>query len=165
MTYLAEHNVMALPLAARTPRPYERAPARLRCRDPRWPQVAAALATLRADKRRSVRIVDADCGAGSLLLCAVRFARALGFTAIEARGVDRAPTLIGRARAAAAALHDPAIGITFEHGTPGAVQDERDFPADIVLWHGDRHSNDQATEQALAQAGRALIVDQPRAAA
>ncbi len=169
MTYVAEFGVTGLRLAPRTASPRNRMPARPRCRDSRWPQVAAALAALRADKRRSVRIVDADCGAGTLLLCAVRFARALGFTAIEARGVAAAPALIGRARAAAAALHDPAIGITFEQGMPGAVQDEIDFPADIVLWHGGEPSEGQAarraTEQALASAGRAVIADRPEAAA
>ncbi|WP_010184929.1 hypothetical protein [Sphingomonas sp. PAMC 26605] len=166
MTYVAEHGVPGVRLTPRPRRPARRAPVPPRCRDSRWPQVAAALAALRADKRCSVRIVDADCGAGTLLLCAVRFARALGFTAIEARGVTAAPALIGRARAAAATLHDPAVGITFEQGVPGTVQDEVDFPADIVLWHGCQRCDDRAarraTERALASAGRALIADQPR---
>lgn len=169
MTYLAECGVAGPRLARRALRRPERMPRKPRCRDARWPHVAAALAALRADKRRSVRIVDAECGAGTLLLYAVRFARALGFTAIEARGVAAAPALIGRARAAAATLDDPAIGITFEQGAPGAVQDEIAFPADIVVWHGGERSANSAaghaTEQALTRAGRTLIADAPRAAA
>lgn len=169
MTHVAELGVIGLRLAPRPASARRRNAARPRCRDARWPQVVAALAALRVEKRRSVRIVDADCGAGTLLLCAVRFARAIGFTAIEARGLDRAPASIRRARSAAAGLHDPAIGITFEQGTPATAQDEVDFPADIVLWHGGRRGEDhaalRATEQALARAGRALIADRPRAAA
>ena len=41
-------------------------------------------------------------------------AKALGFTAIEGRGIDGSPAMIGRARVAAARLHEPAIGLTFE---------------------------------------------------
>lgn len=107
--------------------------------DPRWPLVAAALATLRDGHRCSVRIVDADCGAGSLLLQLVRHARALGFTAIEGRGIDGSPALIGRARAAAARLSDPAIGVEFELADMvSALREEFDLPADIVIWHGGR---------------------------
>ena len=82
--------------------------------DPRWPAIGEALASLRDAKRRAVRIVDADCGAGAILIQALRHARALGFTAIEGRGIDSSPALIGRARAAAARLHDPAIGVAFD---------------------------------------------------
>ncbi|TPG52026.1 SAM-dependent methyltransferase [Sphingomonas glacialis] len=133
------------------------------CRDPRWPEVAAALAALRAAKRCSVRIVDAECGTGTLLLCAARFARALGFTAIEARGVDDAPALLDRACAAAAQMHDPAIGITFERGEPiAALCEESEFPADIVLWHGCKgkeHADTERAEHVAACAGHALIAD------
>ncbi len=163
MTYVAEHTIDGPALL----RPNTRKPglARPRCRDARWPEVAATLAALRATKRRSVRIVDADCGAGSLLLCAVRFARALGFTAIEARGIDDAPALVGRARAAAAEMHDPAIGITFERGEPiAALDEESDFPADIILWHGGRGPDAKRAERAVACAGQISIADHPRCA-
>lgn len=138
MTHVAEHSIVAT-LALRPPVRLRRAAAARRphCRDARWPALAAALDALRAGHRNSVRIVDTDCGAGALLLCAVRYARALGFTAIEARGIDDAAALVGRARAAAAALHDPAIGVTFETAdVVRALDEEADFPADIVLWHG-----------------------------
>ncbi|MBY9064772.1 SAM-dependent methyltransferase [Sphingomonas yunnanensis] len=96
--------------------------------------MALALAELRSARRRAVRIVDADCGDGALLLAAARQARALGFVAIEARGIDGAPTLIARARAAAAALDDAAIGIRFDCADMvAALAQEHDLPADIVL--------------------------------
>ena len=50
--------------------------------DPRWPQVESVLAALSASGRRAVRIVDAECGTGTLLLEALKQARRLGFTAI-----------------------------------------------------------------------------------
>lgn len=68
--------------------------------DPRWPAVAMALKSLHEEGRFSIRIVDADCGAGSLLIHAAHHARAMGYTAVEARGIDGSPALIGRARAA-----------------------------------------------------------------
>lgn len=102
--------------------------------DPRWLRVAARLRGLRQAGRRSVRIVDADCGAGGLLLHAAAHARSLGFVAIEVRGIDRSPALIGRARAAAARCSDPAIGARFEVADMVAMLgEEQDFPADILL--------------------------------
>lgn len=161
MTHLAEHFIVGFALdqpRARPRRVGARTP-RIRCRDSRWPAVTAALAALRAAKRSSVRIIDADCGAGKMLLCAVRYARLLGFTAIEGRGIDDAPALIARARVAAADVKDPAIGITFETGNAiGALHDENDFPADIVVWHKSR-SCDVAVAHAVSAAGRTLISD------
>lgn len=129
--------------------------------DPRWPFVTAALAALRDKHRCAVRIVDADCGAGALLFEAVRHARKLGFTAIEGRGIDGSPALVGRARAAASRISDHAIGVDFEMtDMVAALRDEQDFPADVVLWHGseeeDRHAG---VVDALMRAGRAVIGD------
>ncbi len=167
MTHVADHTIgpvltgLAFPHRRRraaAPRKQGRIP---RCRDARWPLLAAAIAGLRAARRRSVRIVDADCGAGTLLLCAVRYAQALGFTSIEARGIDKAPALVDRARHAAARISDPAIGISFETTDPTrALDEESDFPADIVLWHGPR-GNDGIAARAVAAAGRTLIADPP----
>lgn len=169
MTHVADHSIAS---SFFHPAPRTREPASIRpasgCRDERWPAVAAALASLRAARRRSVRIVDADCGAGGLLLSAVRHARALGFTAIEARGIDAAPALVGRARAAAATLDDAAIGITFETAAlVEALSDEADFPADIVVWHGragGRTGCDAEERRAVARAGHTLIADVDSAA-
>lgn len=107
-------------------------------RDPRWPAIDAALTRLRDQKRRAVRIFDADCGAGTLLLRALAHARTLGFTAIEGRGIGASPALIGRARAAAARLADPAIGVAFDVADPAdALRDEAEMPPEILLCHGD----------------------------
>ncbi len=123
--------------------------------DPRWPAIGEALASLRDAKRRAIRIVDADCGAGALLIQALRHARALGFTAIEGRGIDTSPALIGRARAAAAKLHDPAIGIAFDVADPvEGLRDEVEAPAEILLCH------DRAVVAPLG-AGERIIGDRP----
>lgn len=163
MTYFAEQE---LPILLRwRPPPRDRHRVRKRksiyCKDARWPAVAKALAALHGAKRRSVRIVDTDCGAGGLLLCAVRYARTLGFTAIEARGISHVEASIRRAQAAAANLHDPAIGISFEAAElVRALDDEEDLPADIIIWHG-RAPHSNAESRAVANAGRALISDPP----
>ncbi|MEI5688811.1 SAM-dependent methyltransferase [Sphingomonas kyungheensis] len=135
--------------------------ARGACADPRWPQIVAALAALRERHRRAVRIVDADCACGTLLIAAARHAHAAGFTGIEARGIHRSPTLIGRARAAAARLHDPAIGVVFERAeAQQALAAEADFPADIVLWHDAGPAGESAgVRAAVAAAGRWIIGD------
>jgi hypothetical protein len=130
--------------------------------DPRWPQIAAALADLRARHRHSVRIVDADCACGTLLIETVRHARALGFFSIEGRGINGAPTMIGRARAAAARLHDPAIGLTFELADMAeALAQEADFPADIVVYHGRHGEGDQPGIARLLAAAGDLVVSGP----
>ncbi len=166
MTHLAEHTLPGLPLRRR-PNRIRTAPRdrrRVHSRDERWPVIAAELSRLRAAKRCSVRIIDADCGTGTLLLCAVRYARALGFTAIEARGIDTAPALIARACVAASKVHDPAIGLTFETADIACALDEEiEFPADIVLWHGSGREEASAA-RAVARAGRALIADKGVAA-
>lgn len=157
MNNVAEHAIPR-PVAPRH-RVAPLVPRSLRCRDARWPEVAAALDGLRASRRCSIRIVDTACGTGDLLLCAVRHARVLGFTAIEARGIDDAPALVDRARTAAAGLHDPGIGITFETANLiDALDEEADLPADIVLWHGCKGC-DATVERAIAAAGRTLIAD------
>jgi hypothetical protein len=135
--------------------------------DPRWPAVAARLALLREQRRRAVRIVDADCGAGTLLVHAVLHARSLGFTAIEGRGIDGSPALIGRANAAAGRLRDPAIGLAFEVGDMArALGDEEDCPADIVLWHGSANGCEPPfVRDALARASDLVVGDHLRSGA
>ena len=127
--------------------------------DDRWPAITAAIANLRERGRRSIRIVDCDCGAGETLLCAARYARSLGFTAVEARGVDGASALVARACLRASRVHDPAIGVTFERRDPvSALRDEADFPADIVLWRSARAKR-QAILGALNDAADIAIGD------
>jgi len=128
--------------------------------DPRWPVIAAALAALRDDGRHAVRIVDADCGAGSLLLQAVHHARSLGFTAIEGRGIDGSPALTGRARAAANRCTNLAIGTTFEVADMvTALREEHDLPADLVIWHGMTKDRRPEVASALGNAGRIVVGD------
>ncbi|WP_230768913.1 SAM-dependent methyltransferase [Sphingomonas sp. Leaf4] len=121
--------------------------------DPRWADVAATLAALRGGRRHAVRIVDTDCGCGTLLIAALAHARSLGFTAIEGRGLDRSPACLGRARRAAAALHDPAIGVAFDAtDVATALDQEAEAPADILLCH-------HALPAHAPTAGRVVIAD------
>jgi SAM-dependent methyltransferase len=132
--------------------------------DARWPEIVAALKALRAARRHAVRIVDADCACGALLIATLRQARMLGFTAIEGRGIDGAPAMIGRARAAATRLRDPAIGVEFDLAdVEDALASEADFPADIVLWHGDALADHRhGLARALAAAGDVVIAGPAR---
>lgn len=128
--------------------------------DPRWPGIMASLAALRERGRHAVRIVDANCGAGSLLLHALHHARAIGFTAIEGRGIDGSPALIGRARAAASRQQDAAIGVAFEMADMvAALRDEHDLPADIVIWHGPGKQDLDPTVLFAIRAAGSCIVD------
>lgn len=103
-------------------------------KDRRWPAMLRKLKGLRKLGRRAVRIVDADCGAGELLIHAVRRAREMGFLAIEGRGIDADPRLIASACRAAARQSDPAIGLVFEQGDPEKVmREEAEYPADLLL--------------------------------
>lgn len=130
--------------------------------DPRWPAIADALEELRERGRQAIRIVDADCGAGSLLLHALHHARALGFTAIEGLGIDGSPALVGRARAAASRAPDAGIGVVFEvDDVVASLERESEFPADILLWHGSR-SEDHAIIGELHRAGNLVIGDEDR---
>lgn len=127
--------------------------------DPRWSAVSNALTALREKGRHAVRIVDADCGAGSLLLHALHHARRLGFTAIEGRGVDGSPALIGRARAAAARTPDIAIGVVYEVADMRtALEQEAEFPADIVLCPVER-CRDHALVAGLLRAADVVVGD------
>ncbi|WP_294331839.1 SAM-dependent methyltransferase [uncultured Sphingomonas sp.] len=123
------------PLAARLRHALCDAAERVAMQDLRWPMVAARLEAMREEGRRSIRIVDAACGDASLLLLAVRTARALGFVAIEARGVDLDGALLAQARRVAATIRDAAIDLRFYVGTAdAAMRDELAFPADILLY-------------------------------
>lgn len=103
-------------------------------KDRRWPAMLRKLKGLRKRGRRSIRIVDTDCGAGELLIHAVRRAREMGFVAIEGRGIDADPRLIASALRAAARQSDPAIGLVFEQGDPDKVmREEAEYPADLLL--------------------------------
>lgn len=126
-------------------------------RDRRWPAMLRTLKRLRKRGRHSIRIVDADCGAGDLLIHAARRARELGFVAIEGRGIDTDPRLVASARCAAARQADPAIGLVFELGDQdAAMRDEAEFPADLLLCSASRADAHATAESARAAADRVL---------
>jgi len=114
--------------------------------DRRWAPALRTLRGLRKRGRRSIRIVDVNCGDGSLLIQVVRAARSLGFVAIEGRGVDRDPVLVTAARLSSALLKDRAIGLTFDAGEgANALHEEAELPADLVFY-----AEDDAGAAALA---------------
>ncbi len=128
--------------------------------DPRWPRIEAALLALRSSGRHAVRIVDADCGAGTLLLHALGHARQLGFTAVEGHGINRSSLLIGLARSAARRAADPALGVDFEVADiVAALRDEQDLPADIVICHDVARDQRPEAARAVRNAGRIVIAD------
>ncbi len=152
----AARIVPARPLVRAHPAPVRRSVQA----DPRWPRIVAALQALRDAHRHAVRIVDADCACGTLLIAVARHARALGFTAIEGRGIDGSPALIGRARAAAQRLHDPAIGLTFDMtDMRGALLQEAEAPADLLLWTGARPAAATGMTAVLRAAATLVIAD------
>lgn len=125
--------------------------------DRRWPMIVRKLASLRNRGRRSLRVVDVNCGAGDLLLAVARQARALGFVAIEGRGVDPDAVKVIDAIAAAARLRDPAIGLVFELGDGrAALREEADFPADLVLYAA-QERNQAAVRDMARSAGRTAL--------
>jgi SAM-dependent methyltransferase len=109
--------------------------------DRRWPMIVRKLTALRRRGRRSLRVIDVRCGAGDLLFAVARQARALGFVAIEGRGVDPDAAKIGAAAAACRRHRDPASDFIFEQGDGrAALREEAEFPADFVLYPPDEPS-------------------------
>lgn len=99
-----------------------------------WARIDAALGELRAQGRHAVRILDLGCGPGTWTLRTALRARALGFVAVEARGIDISHELIGLARAAAKQVADPAIGLEFEVcDLETALAGEDDRSSDLTL--------------------------------
>lgn len=130
-----------------------------------WPPLIHRLKSLHIQGRRSVRIVDTHCGSGDLLIAAARYARTLGFLAIEGRGIDTNHRLIAKARRAAAQENDPAIGLHFETGKArAALHDETAFPADLLITDIKRHD---PLLDALAKSAADLVLtasaDRPQA--
>ncbi len=126
-------------------------------KDRRWPAILRKLKGLRKRGRQSIRIVDVDCGAGELLIQAVRRARVLGFVAIEGRGIDSDPRLIANARQAAFRQTDPAIGLVFEKGDMNrAMREETEFRADLLLCPASKENARQLAELAHA-AGETVL--------
>lgn len=99
-----------------------------------WSRVERALAGLASAGRRSVSIVDTDCGDGALLLRAAGRARALGLVAVDVVGFDSSVVNIASARAAAALRRaDPAVGCRFDLRALGTPLPIEDGDADIII--------------------------------
>jgi SAM-dependent methyltransferase len=81
-----------------------------------WRRLDATLQRLAANNQRSLRLLDAGCGPGTWLRRTVLRARELGFTSIEAHGIDISPAMLALARETTAFIDDPAISIQLEEG-------------------------------------------------
>ena len=121
-----------------------------------WERIDGALLDLQAHHRHAIRILDLGCGDGRWLIRATDRARALGFTAIEGRGVDTDAAAVAAATAAAQAHADLAIGLSFEVGALGEVlEEEGDNACDIILCLGD--TLDRVGSGAIPLVARAMI--------
>lgn len=102
--------------------------------------VERALLRLRHEGRRAIRIVDVDCGTGRRLARVVRRARALGFTAVEARGCAASREAAAVAARTGARRPDPGVGWTFDaEAADAALAAERaGHDADLILAPGTR---------------------------
>ncbi|HST37049.1 MAG TPA: hypothetical protein VLK25_10535 [Allosphingosinicella sp.] len=117
-------------------------------------RVDAFLTTARRAGRRAIMIVDNKCGDGRMLIRVAKRASALGFIVVDARGFDRAPEHIERARAAARFCRDPNIRLNFalrEGSAPLLLDDE----ADLML--ADPDEDPPSALQELTWSGGVLI--------
>jgi SAM-dependent methyltransferase len=82
-----------------------------------WDAIEIALRGMRAGGKETLKVLDLGCGPGTWLRRAVTRARQLGFTHIEALGLDIATVQLQRARIHARALAEQeGIAIRFERG-------------------------------------------------
>lgn len=97
-------------------------------------RIARALAEFRNHGHRAVRMLDLDCADGSRLLGAAETARALGFVAIEGRGVSLWTAGIRHARRQAEIDAHPSTSLVFEIAEPiAALASEHDGAADLIF--------------------------------
>lgn len=97
-------------------------------------RIEAELHELRLGGRRSIRMLDLGCGSGERLLHAAKHARALGFVAIEGRGVDLSPLRIRHARQQARVDAHPSTILQFDMAEAiQALAAEHDGAADLIF--------------------------------
>jgi SAM-dependent methyltransferase len=101
-----------------------------------WRRIDTTLKHMAAEHRRTLRLLDVGCGPGTWIRRVALRARALGFTTIEAHGIDLSPAMLALARTSAATLNDPAITITFTEGdiTAGLGEEYHDFDMTLCLY-------------------------------
>ncbi|RYD99501.1 MAG: methyltransferase domain-containing protein [Sphingomonadales bacterium] len=101
---------------------------------PSMARITAALAERRREGRRSIRILDLECGDGERLLRTAACARELGFVAIEGVGVDLSVGRIRHARREAQAQAHHSTRLEFQVAEAmAALAVEQDGAADLIL--------------------------------
>lgn len=98
-----------------------------------WSLLDEKLHALRSSGARSLRILDLGCGPGTWLCRVVTRASALGFTSIQARGMDIAEAQVRRARARSRRFTRDGIEFCFETGDICAKLPEADSSVDLCL--------------------------------
>ncbi|HEY8065804.1 MAG TPA: class I SAM-dependent methyltransferase [Methylosinus sp.] len=98
-----------------------------------WSILDGKLRALRSSGARSVRILDLGCGPGTWLCRVVMRASELGFTSIQARGIDIAETQVRRASARGRRLAIAGLELAFESGDICAQQPEASLSVDLCL--------------------------------
>ncbi|PWB84632.1 MAG: hypothetical protein C3F11_00255 [Methylocystaceae bacterium] len=99
-----------------------------------WALLDDKLRALRSSGARSIRILDLGCGPGTWLLRLVTRASALGFTSIEAKGLDIAEAQVRRARARGRRLAaNEGLQLHFETGDICAPLPEAASSVDLCL--------------------------------
>ena len=79
-----------------------------------WARIDAALVDLRAQGRRTIRILDLGCGPGTWLMRTMVRAHTLGFQAVIGRGIDVSRELIALAWTASERVANLSMELHFE---------------------------------------------------
>ena len=124
-----------------------------------WRRLDAKLMQLASDGRRTLRVLDAGCGPGTWLRRIVLAARELGFTSIEAHGIDLSARMVELARQSAPDVGETDARIAF------AVCDladslpfgEDSFDITLCLYGVLNHMLDGARQRLAAELARVTL--------
>ncbi len=98
-----------------------------------WARIDRYLTRLRAAGHLTLDILDAGCGPATWLRRTVLRARALGFEAVRAKGIDLSSEMIALARANLADIRDPGVTLQLEVADLTHALPDPDHTYDIAL--------------------------------
>jgi len=129
-----------------------------------WRRLDATLQRLATENHRSLRLLDAGCGPGTWLRRTILRARELGFTSIEAHGIDISPAMLALARETTESVDDPAVTICLAEGdlTEGLKFENNAFDITLCLYgvfnHLPASSHDRVAAELSRVTGGTLFV-------